>query len=726
MHVKLVKENVLARPPLSVWWLVAALAATAGAYYVVSIIDLTLPEPLMRDTASPQRFIAEIAHEHLVNLTSMGPRVAGSYENEVAAVRVLVQAVQHIARAASPHNRVDLDLQTASGAFSLSFFDGMNNVYRDVQNVVARVRGVGGRAGARTALLLNCHYDTVPDSPGASDDGAGCAVLLETMRALAAAPRPLRHDVVFLFNGAEENIMQGSHAFITQHEWAKSVRAFINIEACGAGGREVLFQAGPHDPWIVEVYASVVPHPFASSLAQEMFESGLIPADTDFRIFRDFGNLSGLDLAWSANGYVYHTALDTAERVPPAALQRTGDNVLALVHGLLEHPSLRRAAEAARPPVYFDVLGARVLAARPALAAALAAAALALVALNVHGNAGLAAKHLYLPRGAWWRAVAAAACRGGAAAAAGVLAAAAVAAALAAAGARLAYYAHDWLLVPLFVMPALGASWAVEGGRAGCAGRHALVRGWWAARARHDALCGAAGALVLACAAAGLRVGFVPLLWTLPAAADALARRAAPAAAPARAACVAAAAAAPLLQTCYLRVLLFHVRRHVHAHEDTHTHTHVEDYYWLPEIDANTPHSLDPYGTVEGARAARPTDAAECARWPYCGAPYYLPVLALVPRGHALPAPRPRAPRAPGHPAPAPLAARVELEAATLRVRLRGGGAAGGGAARWARVSVSAHAMSAPRSAARARLAAALPAWTALTGWPVDLHLYEL
>ncbi|KAJ8717542.1 hypothetical protein PYW07_005472 [Mythimna separata] len=327
---ELVKENKLAGAPLSARWLAAALAACAALLAGVARIDHALPAPLGL-AAPPHRFRALVAHQHLVNLTSIGPRVAGSYENEVLAVSLLVSTLRDIAARASPHNRVELDVHSASGAFELSFMDGMNNVYRGVQSVAARVRGAGGRPRARSALLLNCHFDTVPDSPGASDDGAGCAVLLEVLRALAAGA-PLRHDAVFLFNGAEENILQASHAFITQHKWARDVRAFINIEACGAGGREVLFQAGPHDPWLVEMYAGAVPHPFASSLAQELFESGLIPADTDFRIFRDFGKLSGVDLAWSSNGYVYHTRLDTPEQVPPAALQRTGDNVLALAH----------------------------------------------------------------------------------------------------------------------------------------------------------------------------------------------------------------------------------------------------------------------------------------------------------------------------------------------------------------------------------------------------------
>lgn len=47
----------------------------------------------------------------------------------------------------------------------------MNNVYRDVQSVVARVSAKGVDASRpparlRRALLLNCHFDTVPDSPG--------------------------------------------------------------------------------------------------------------------------------------------------------------------------------------------------------------------------------------------------------------------------------------------------------------------------------------------------------------------------------------------------------------------------------------------------------------------------------------------------------------------------------------------------------------------------------
>lgn len=71
---EVVKENVVRGAPMRAGWLLLGVVGTSAALLAVALIDVAMPAPLSRD-APDHRFIAEIAHEHLVNLTSIGPRV---------------------------------------------------------------------------------------------------------------------------------------------------------------------------------------------------------------------------------------------------------------------------------------------------------------------------------------------------------------------------------------------------------------------------------------------------------------------------------------------------------------------------------------------------------------------------------------------------------------------------------------------------------------------------
>jgi Zn-dependent M28 family amino/carboxypeptidase len=167
--------------------------------------------------------------------------------------------------------------------------------------------------------LINAHFDTIPGSPGASDDGVGVAVMLELLRAITSnSSTPLDYPVVFLFNGAEEWNHQAAHWFITQHPWSPELQYIINLEAIGAGGREMVFQC--NSGYLASVYGKSAPYPYASVVAHEMFKHFLYQfASTDWKTLIQYGKhrrMRGLDTAYTTNGYVYHTLHDNTKAVP--------------------------------------------------------------------------------------------------------------------------------------------------------------------------------------------------------------------------------------------------------------------------------------------------------------------------------------------------------------------------------------------------------------------------
>lgn len=133
--------------------------------FIIIVVEKNLPEPITVNTEGlhPGRFVAERARHHIVNLTSIGPRIAGSYENEVLAAKFLTTTINGIIKGTHENHKILLDITKHSGAFPLKFLDGMTNVYRNVQNVIVKI---GPHRPTIHSLLLNCHFDTFFESPG--------------------------------------------------------------------------------------------------------------------------------------------------------------------------------------------------------------------------------------------------------------------------------------------------------------------------------------------------------------------------------------------------------------------------------------------------------------------------------------------------------------------------------------------------------------------------------
>ena len=308
----------------------------AAVYGVVASATLygAVPDPAPA-SAPLTEFSSGRALEH-VRVIAREPHTMGSPEN--AAVRdYLVEELSALG--------MEPEVQKITAAHYF-FVDGFAEAGTP-ENVLARLEGT---ADGGKAFLLMAHYDSVSTAPGAGDDGAGVAAMLETLRALKAGP-PLKNDVIFLFTDGEERGLLGARAFVDSHPWAEDVGVVLNLEARGNTGPAVMVRTNDENGWLIQEFAKAAPYPFATSDTAAFYEfSG---SGSDLSVFMDSG-LAGMDVAHIEGHAHYHTPLDNPEELDERSLQHMGSYALALTRHF-GNVSLDRTKAPDR--VYFNLFG---------------------------------------------------------------------------------------------------------------------------------------------------------------------------------------------------------------------------------------------------------------------------------------------------------------------------------------------------------------------------------
>jgi hypothetical protein len=330
------RDSALTRPVRRGLAAAAALAvlALAGLAAVRSI----QPPAARPETAPASEFSAARAFRTVRTIAST-PHPAGSSANDRVREHLMSQLS---ALGLSPEVQDTVSVQGAG----LSSSAGGTGLAR-VRNVVTVIPGTASSG----RVFLVAHYDSAQVAPGANDDGAGTATILEAARALTGGQRP-RNDIVLVLTDAEEACLCGAKAFVDQHPLARDGGVVLNLEARGSDGPAIMFETSAGNRRLVDTYART-PYPVGTSFAVEIYR--LLPNDTDFTPFRESSVFQGLNTAYIDGAAVYHAPTDRPEAMNTDSLQHHGDNALALARefGALDLATLGNAGDA----TYFPVPG---------------------------------------------------------------------------------------------------------------------------------------------------------------------------------------------------------------------------------------------------------------------------------------------------------------------------------------------------------------------------------
>ena len=177
------------------------------------------------------------------------------------------------------------------------------------RNVVADLPG----DDMREKVLLTAHFDDWDPAQGANDNGAGVAVILEAARIFKRMGIRPRHAIRFVFFSGEEQLSNGSRAYIERHkDELDDTRAVFNID-CGA-----------HPPLGFRIHGRTDMEATSRELLKPLAPLGAdrVFPDADFDSDQETFIVAGMPIysLWvDQRDYDarHHTIIDTFERVDP-------------------------------------------------------------------------------------------------------------------------------------------------------------------------------------------------------------------------------------------------------------------------------------------------------------------------------------------------------------------------------------------------------------------------
>ena len=219
--------------------------------------------------------------------------------------------------------------------------NGLDNSDTREYNVLGEWRGTDL---ADQLVMVGGHFDSWHMATGATDDAAGCAVLLEAIRILKAVGVTPRRTIRVGFWSWEEGGVNGSRAYVKNHpELRDRLAAYFNLDNGGGRIRGIYLQGNER---VRPIFASWLA-PFAD------LQATTITAENEFGVDAvafDMAGLPGFQFIQDPLDYdtrTHHSNMDVYDKLVPEDLRRNAVIMAAFIYqaAMRDQPLPRETTE---------------------------------------------------------------------------------------------------------------------------------------------------------------------------------------------------------------------------------------------------------------------------------------------------------------------------------------------------------------------------------------------